>query len=157
MRLDTVKVAAGQTLGAYLTSGWIENVDPASVQDVAIGGFPATTASAKGEEWAYRLYAMRFGGHVYRFIYAAKTMTPAADQTFRDSVGSFRRLSVSEIEGAKPLRIKIITVRSGSTVDSLARHHMANLDHAIQRFRVINGLATGDQVKPGDQVKIIVE
>ncbi len=157
MRLDAVSVPADQTLGAYLTSGWIENVDPASVQDLTVSGFPAASAAAKSEEWAYRLYALRFGSEVYRFIYAAKTMTPAAEQAFRASVDSFRRLSLSEIEAAKPLRLKIVTVRPGDTVESFAQHHMAHLDHAGERFRVINGLGPSEQVKPEGRVKILVE
>jgi predicted Zn-dependent protease len=157
MRLDAVNVPGDQTLGSYLTSGWMENVDPASLQDLTFGGFPATTATAKGQEWSYRLYAMRFGRQVYRFIYAAKNMTPAVDQAFRASLESFRRLSVSESEAAKPLRLKILTVRPGDTVDSLARRHMANLDHPVERFRMINGLGSGEAVKAGEQVKTVME
>jgi predicted Zn-dependent protease len=157
MRLDTVSVPADQTLASYLTSGWMENVDRASLQDLTVGGFPVATATAKGEEWSYRIYAMRFGRAVYRFIYAAKTMTPAADQAFRSSFESFRRLSVSESEAAKPLRLKVLTVRPGDTVDSLARRQMANLDHPVERFRVINGLGSGEPVKAGEEVKTVVE
>lgn len=157
MRLDTVSVPPEQALGAYLTSGWIENTDPASVQDITIGGFPAASAAAQDEQRSLRLYAVRFGRDVYRFIYAAKTMTPAVDQAFRDSVESFRRLGVSELAAAKPLRLKIVTVRPGDTADSLARHHMGNLDHPVERFRLINGLGLSEQVKAGEQVKIVVE
>jgi predicted Zn-dependent protease len=157
LRVDRVSVPAEQTLGAYLTSGWIENPDPASVRDMTISGFPATTASAKGEEWTYRLYALRFGGEVMRFIYAAKHMTPAVDLAFRTSVESFRRLSVAEIEQAKPLRLKIITAGPGDTVESLAQHRMANLDHSVERFRLLNGLAQSEPLKPGERVKIVVE
>ncbi len=44
LRLDVVRVPAEQTLTAYLNSGWIENIDGATVEDVTIGGFPAATA-----------------------------------------------------------------------------------------------------------------
>jgi predicted Zn-dependent protease len=30
-------------------------------------------------------------------------------------------------------------------------------DRPIERFRVLNGLAPGDRIKPGDQVKMVVE
>src|SRR5204862_3001393 len=33
VRLDVVRVPAEQTLSAYLTSGWIENIDPVTVED----------------------------------------------------------------------------------------------------------------------------
>jgi predicted Zn-dependent protease len=32
---------------------------------------------------------------------------------------------------------------------------MAVSDHALERFRVLNGLGLHDRVKPGEQVKIV--
>jgi predicted Zn-dependent protease len=34
---------------------------------------------------------------------------------------------------------------------------MAAPDRALERFRVLNGLAPNERVNPGDQVKLIVE
>ena len=34
---------------------------------------------------------------------------------------------------------------------------MAVADRPVERFRVLNGLAANDRVKPGDQVKVVVE
>src|SRR5271163_4202524 len=156
LRLDVVRVPAEQTLAAYLTSGWIENIDPSTVEDVTINGFPGATAAAKGDQWDFRLYAIRFGSDVYRFIFAAKHRTPDTDRAFRESVGTFRRMSLAEIEEAKPLRLKVVTVAPGDTVERLAGK-MAVADRAVERFRVLNGLEPGDRVKPGSQVKIVVE
>ena len=117
---------------------------------------PAATALARGDQWSFRLYAVRFGSEIYRFIYAAKKRTPDTDRLFRESIDSFRRLSLAEISSAKPLRIRIVTVRPGDTVERLATR-MALIDRQAERFRVLNGLAPGDHLKPGDQVKIVVE
>jgi predicted Zn-dependent protease len=156
LRLDVVRVPADQTLAQYLTSGWIENVDPATVQDLAINGFPAATAVAKGDQWDFRLYAIRFGSDVYRFIFAAKHRTPDTERAFRETVNTFRRMSLSEIEQAKPLRVKIVKVAPGDTVKKLAAR-MATADRAAERFRVLNGLQPGDRLKPGSEVKIVVD
>jgi predicted Zn-dependent protease len=155
LRLDVVRVPSDQTLAAYLVSGWIENIEPKSVQTLTIAGFPAATATASGDEWSFRLYAIRFGNEVYRFIYAAKNRGEAVDRTFRDSIGSFRRMTTAEIRGAKPLRIHIVPVRAGDTVEKLARR--MDTDRQVERFRVLNGLGPTDKVKPGDQVKIVLE
>jgi predicted Zn-dependent protease len=156
LRLDAVRVPAEQSLAAYLGSGWIENVDPGSIEELTFGGFPAATASAKGDQWQFRLYAVRFNGEVYRFIFAAKTRTPEIERSFRESVATFRRLSKSEAEKAKPLRIKIVTVKAGDTIERLASR-MAMIDRQAERFRVLNGLEPGDRLKTGEQVKIVVE
>jgi predicted Zn-dependent protease len=156
VRLDVVRVPAEQTLAAYLTSGWIENIDPSTVEDVTINGFAGATAAAKGDQWDFRLYAIRFGSDVYRFIFATKHRSPESDRIFRESVGTFRRMSLAEIEDAKPLRLQIVTVGPGDTVEKLATR-MAVADRQVERFRVLNGLEPGERLKSGSEVKIVVE
>jgi predicted Zn-dependent protease len=156
LRLDVVKVPAEQSLIDYLNSGWIENIEDGSVEELAINGFPAATATAKGDQWAFRLYVIRFGSEVYRFIFAAKSRTAETDRMFREAVQTFRRLSLHEIQSAKPLRLKVVKMLPGDTVESLATR-MALIDRQVERFRVLNGLEPGERPKPGDFVKIIVE
>ena len=156
MRLDVVRVPAEQTLSDYLKSGWIGTIDDASVEPVTINGFPAATATAKGDQWLFRLYAVRFGSEVYRFIYATRHKTAESDRAFRDSINSFRRMSLAEIEGARPLRIKVVTVTASDTPERLAAR-MATTDRPLQRFLVLNGLTPGQALKPGDRVKIVAE
>src|SRR5262249_37780094 len=119
-------------------------------------GFPAATATARGDQWTFRLYAVRFGSDVYRFVFATKRKSPEFDRAVRDAVGSFRRMALSEIQSTKPLCLKIVSVQSGDTIDRMAGR-MAVADHATQRFMVLNGLQSGQALKPGEQVKIVVE
>jgi predicted Zn-dependent protease len=156
LRLDVVRVPAEQTLAAYLTSGWIEGIEAKTLEETSIGGFPAATAAAKGDQWDFRLYAIRFGSDVYRFIFATKHNSPESDRVFRESVGTFRRMSLAEIESAKPLRLQVITVGPSDTVEKLAMR-MAVPDRQVERFRVLNGLDQGEGLKSGSEVKIVVE
>jgi predicted Zn-dependent protease len=154
MRLDVVSVPAEQSLPDYLKSGWMDNIDTASVASITVNGFPAATATAKGEHWSFRLFAVRFGSDVYRFIFAARTMTAAADRSFQDSVESFRRMSLKESSEIHPLQVRIVTVGRNDNLAKLARR-MAVSDHAIERFRVLNGLGPHDRIKSGEEVKIV--
>jgi predicted Zn-dependent protease len=156
MRFDVVRVPAEQSLGDYLSSGWMENVDKSSTETITINGFPAATATAGGDQWQFRIYALRFGSDVYRFIFAAKQRTPDSDRSFRAAVNSFRRLTLAEIQAARPLRIKVVTVQPGDTVDTLA-HRMQGVERPVERFRVLNGLDARSTVKPRDRVKIVVD
>ena len=156
LRLDVVKVPAEQSLIEYLNSGWIENIENGSVEELSVNGVPAATATAIGNQWAFRLYVVRFGGEVYRFIFAAKKRTPEDDRAFRESIQTFRRLLPQE-RSTKPLRLKIVKVQAGDTTESLSTRMALPLDHQIERFRVLNGLDPDEEVKSGDLVKIIVE
>lgn len=156
MRLDVVRVPDEQSLTDYLNAGWMENVDKTATEDVAVNGFPGATSVARGDQWQFRVYVMRVGSDVYRFIFAARQRTVEADRNFRETVNSFRRLTLAEIQAARPLRIKVITVQPGDTVESLA-NRMASIDRPIERFRILNGLDGKANVKVRDRVKIVID
>ena len=65
-------------------------------------------------------------------------------------------MSIQESNAAKPLRLKLVTVADGDSVEGLASR-MAISDRPLERFRVLNGLEPGERLKTGEQVKIIVE
>lgn len=156
LRLDTVRPKDGQSLSDYLASGWIDGVDTGSVSTLTLNGNEAATAVAKGDEWSFRLYAVKFGGSVYRLIFAARDLSPANDDLFQKTAATFRALTASEIENVHPLRIEITTVRQGDTVASLATR-MVPADRQLERFLVLNGLAESVELVPGDRVKIVVD
>ncbi len=156
LRFDVVQVPAKQSLPDYLTSGWMDNVDQKSVEQFTVNGFPAAGATAKGTEWSFRLYVVRFGSDVYRFIFAAKQPGRLSDKSFRDAVNSFRRMSMQEAQNAKPLRIKVVTVGLRDTIETLSRR-MATGDKKRETFLVLNGLHGGESLAPGSLVKIVVE
>ncbi len=156
LRLDAVRVPAMQTLATYLSSGWIDGVEASSIETLTINGFPAATAVARGEQWSFRLYAIRFGSDVYRIAFAARDLTPALDGAFRTAADTFRRVPVEEARGASPQRISMVRVGLTDTVERFARR-MTVPDRKLDRFLVLNGLERGAKLKLGDLVKIVVE
>jgi predicted Zn-dependent protease len=155
LRLDIVRVPGEQSLTDYLNSGWIDNVDAGSIQEQTINGFPAAAASARGDQWNFRLYAVRFGSEVFRFIFASKRKV-TDDRSFREAVSTFRRMTLNEIEAARPLRLKMVQVQPGDTPERMASR-MAAIDRPLERFLLLNGLQAGQPLKVGEQVKIVVE
>jgi len=156
LRLDAVRVPATTPLATYLSSGWIDGVDAASIQSMNINGFPAATALARGQQWSFRLYAIRFGTDVYRLVFAAREITPQNDQSFRAAADTFRRVAEDEIKNVQPLRISVVRVGLNDTPERLARK-MAVPDKKLERFLVLNGIGKGAKLNFGDRVKIVVE
>ncbi len=156
MRVDVVRVQSEQSLVDYLNSGWMENVDKGSVETVSINGFAGASATASGDQWHFRIYVLRFGSDVYRFIFAAKQKSNESEKAARDAVATFRRLTLAEIKSARPLHLKIATVKPGDTVESLAQR-MAGTDRQLERFRVLNGLEAHETLKAGDKVKLVAD
>jgi predicted Zn-dependent protease len=155
VRLDVVRVPASQALTAYLASGWIDGLAENTVEAVTVNGFQGATAVARGSDWSFRIFVVRFGGEVYRIIYAARDLNGEVDATFRASMESFRRLSSAEA-AVKPQRIRTIRAGEGDTAEVFARR-MQVTDRADERFRALNGLASDEQPRGGELVKIITE
>ena len=67
---------------------------------------------------------------------------------------SFRPLSAAEAAALKPSRIKLVPVRAGDTIDSLARQMQVDREPRAL-FVLLNGLDRGRTLQPGDKVKIV--
>jgi predicted Zn-dependent protease len=156
LRLDAVRVSAEQSLSVYLASGWVDGIDGASIEELTINGFPAATALARGEQWSFRLFAIRFGTDVYRLAFAARNLTPTVDAAFRNAAETFRRVPVEEAKGATPLKISVVRIGLRDTIERLAGR-MAVPDRKLERFLILNGLEKDAKLKLGDKVKVVVE
>jgi predicted Zn-dependent protease len=65
-------------------------------------------------------------------------------------------MTLAESQAARPLHLKVVTVGAHDTVERLASR-MATADRQLERFRVLNGLAPGERLQPGDKVKMVTE
>lgn len=156
LRFDAVELRRGQSLDAYLRSGWIEGLRPETIRLSTINGLNSATGDASAGGWQFKVAVFETGDQVYRFIFASRRggqgFVSAADNT----IATFRRMTAQEISAIEPLRIDVVTVGSGDTVASIARR-MATGGNAQALFRVLNGLSDRDRVRAGDAVKIVVD
>ena len=156
LRLDSVRVPLTTTLQAYLASGWIDGLKQGSVRALTINGLPAATAIAHGNEWNFRLAAIRFGTDVYRIIFATRSLTDALDEGFRNSISTFHRVNAEEAAAAKPTRIQIVTAAFGDTAEGLAARMVGN-DRKVEQFLLLNGIESRSEMSVGERYKLIVD
>jgi predicted Zn-dependent protease len=91
----------------------------------------------------------------YRFAVIAGQIGQAERGHLRSAADSFRRLSTAEAAELRPQRIRLVTVQQGDTIDSFAGR-MAVDRLPREHFITLNGLDRGRELRPGEQVKIIV-
>ncbi|MDZ4737241.1 MAG: M48 family metalloprotease [Rhodospirillaceae bacterium] len=146
----------------YISEQWLSKVQLSNLGSITVNGMDGASATARvatnnGERDAL-LVALRWDQNtIYRFAFLVQPgQMDSMRSAFASTVNSFRRISDAEAATFKPHRIEVITVGSGQTVESLAAQ-MPFPDYRVERFRVLNGLAPGAQVTPGQRVKIIVE
>ena len=121
------------------------------------GATGVTQGAVNGQKADLRVVLIRYDDDtVYQFIFATPPGQDRYSRAFRETTYSFRKLSRSEASGFEPQRVEIVTVRSGDTVESLARRMKGEDEFAEERFRLLNGLDESDRLRPGQKVKIVI-
>ena len=163
MRFDDAKLESDRTDTLnYLVRQWAEGLALQDVERIRVNGMEGATGAARvqtqGGPADLRLVVVRWSAdRVYRFLFLTPPReTRALDTELRRTAFSLRQISESEAAALKPLRIRVIKVRAGDTVESFAER-MAFTDFQAERFRVLNGLGPRDALKTGGLVKIIAE
>lgn len=157
LRLDSVAVTPGTSLETYVKSGWIDGLLESSIETIEVNGMPAVTATARAGEWNFRLAVIQFDDdEVYRLIFATHGLDDTHETAFRASIDSFRKIAPSEALKVKPLRIGIVTAKSGETAASLSSR-MAVSDRPLETFELLNGLDDAAALQPGQRYKLVTE
>ena len=163
MRFDEARLTDPSiTTWRYLRGVWASKVPLNRIERLAIDGLDAVAASTRVRTKSgvrdVRLVAIRAAPErIYRFFFVTppqQTRTFAAP--FRQMMASFRRLSQRQTANLRPLRLRVVEVAPGDTVESLSARMPFN-DFRTERFRVLNGLRPGERPRPGQLMKIVTE
>ncbi len=157
LRFDLVEVPESKPLTEYIASGWVTGLKTETIRTLTVNGMQAATASASADRWDFDVTVVRNNTQIYRFLTAVpKGNTAALEATASKLKSTFRKMTRSEVAQLKPLRIRVMTTGSGDTVPALSARMMGT-DRKLELFRVLNGLALGATVPPGEKVKIVAE
>jgi predicted Zn-dependent protease len=120
-----------------------------------VNGIPAFSsyADVQQQNGVVRLtvYAYEFSAsQAFHFV----TITPVNTSPFTAMYQSVARLSQSEANAIKPRKLRVVTVGSGDTVQTLAGR-MAYKSLQAERFLALNGLRAGATLTRGQRVKIV--
>lgn len=91
----------------------------------------------------------------FRFLTPVKLLSELGPGNLR-TLQSFRTLTATEAAALKPLRIRVVTVKKGDSIATLA-NRMAFERYQAERFSVLNGLEKDAKLVAGQRVKIIAE
>ncbi len=156
LRLDSVPIADSATVAGAIGSGWIDGLKTTSIEPMQIGGLEAATAVAQGQQWSFRLGAVRLNGRLYRLIFAAHTLSPAVDERFKASLESFHLLTPQDSALAAPQKISIVEAANGDTSETLASR-MSFLSEPLDQFLIINGLERGTPLAASQRYKVVAQ
>jgi predicted Zn-dependent protease len=155
LRLDSIAIPDSTPVTSAIGSDWIDGVRTTAIESKKIDGLEAATAIAKGDQWSFRLGAVRLNGRLYRLIYAAHDLSPAVDSRFMASLDSFRLVNAQDSALAAPEKIRIVEATSGDTAETLAAR-MGFLPQWLDQFLILNGLERDAALVPEQRYKIVV-
>lgn len=161
-RLDWVEERRRMTMGDYLTGVWARQHRVEGVERITINGLEAATGTLRGaagrQRVVLRLIAVRSGpATIHRMTFLMpETMVARLSEEFRRTTYSFRRLTPAEAARETPFRLRVRRAQPGENTQSLASR-MPYESHRMQRFQVLNGLDRGQQIRPGQWIKQVVE
>jgi predicted Zn-dependent protease len=154
LRLDNVAVSPSTSLEDQLASGWIDGVKTSSIEALTGGDYPMAIAIAQGDQWSFRLGAVRVGDRVFRLIFAAHALTPPIDARFRASIRSFHRMTAAEMSEAQAQHLRVVEAQAGDTAETMAAR-MSPEERAVGQFLVLNSLDRDGPLVAGQRYKII--
>jgi predicted Zn-dependent protease len=128
---------------------------------LVINGFEAATGvtprSSTSGDVDGRVVAINFPPGMCTFLLVSRAVGPSARaQELFSAAQTFRRLSATEVAQARPLRLAVVPVKPGDTVERLAARGPADEGYRLGRFLLLNGLQPGDRLTPGQRVKTVV-
>jgi predicted Zn-dependent protease len=151
-------------LGAYLQqafqsiAGQNARIAYGEPRGTTINGFPAAYSTARVNTQSGQvdltIVAYRWDSDT---AYHFAMITPAGSGLgpFAPMVESLTRIGAAEAAAIRPRVIDVVTVGPRDTVAGLAAR-MAYNDHKEERFRVLNGLGSGAELRAGQKVKLVV-
>lgn len=141
---------------AFRAVGGNTQLNYGQIQRTTVNGLPAAYATARV---ATRQQTLDVTVFAYSFAnnraYHFAAITPAGrSDLFTPMYQSVRRLSGVESASIRPRRLRVVTIRRGDSVQTLAGR-MAYSDYRVERFLALNGLSANTVLTPGQKVKIV--
>ena len=158
VKFDSASKAPGQSIDHYLVDEWAAAFALEDIASFKIAGLAAASARTRLQGLATRIVAIEAGPRqVYRFLAGVpEQVKEQYEAPLAEMFQSFRLMSVAEAADFHLLRVHVVAVTEGMTLENLAAQ-MAFADAQVARFRLLNGLADTDELIVGDWVKLIVE
>ena len=137
-----------------------EGIDALSTSTASINGLPAAVGrfNVQTEQAVLSGYAafIQLDETTYRILaYTPQTNIGSYDGTFRQAIGSFRRLTDPAALAVKPNLVRLVQIRSAMTITQFQQQYPSSIP--IEQLAVINGAAAASTSFPaGSWLKRVV-
>jgi predicted Zn-dependent protease len=142
---------------AYLRSTWAPGKKLSGFQNLTIDGRKAALGTLKTQNGIAVLLAIDGGEkQIMRFgVLAPRGRESDAEAAMAGVRRAIDFLTPSEVSAIRPYRLRVVTVKPGQSVSTLAGLMRGPIKDKEGLFRVLNGLQKNEQIAAGARVKLI--
>jgi len=146
----------------YITEEWAAKLRLGNAERITVNGMAGATAAGRvqSEKGAVdlRLVAVQYEPQrMFRLLFQTPTnQTAQLAESLQRMTYSFRRIDAKQAGAVKPLRVRVVQVKSGDTPQTMA-NRMRVPQAPLEYFLTMNGLKSGEPLRPGELVKIVSE
>ena len=132
-----------------------------TVEQIEIDGMKAAmgTIEIRAEVPSHiYFFAVRFNRRqIFRFqVVVPDSFSETMVKRIKESPMSLRLLTNLEAKAWRPIRLKVVTVTTDTTMEALAAR-MRLVDHPVDWLMALNGLTPGTRLQPGQKIKILAQ
>lgn len=144
----------------FIREIWMKDAPLQNLEKITVNGMNGAAASFAGtvnnQPMTIQLVAIQWKpGTIARFQIALPQNSSSQLVTdLKAATYSFRAMSAQEIQTVKPYRVTLVTAGAGDTVASLAARQPFT-EFSQDRFRLLNALKPGEEIKPGVTYKLV--
>ncbi len=136
-----------------------EGIESDRLETGSLDGLPTVSATFRAQtdeaELQGKAAFVEYRGYTYQLLgYTTEKLWAQYQDIIVNTIGSFRRLTDSKILKVQPMHLKIVTVRSTSTLGELAKQEGSSVQ--IETLAIINQTDASAVLRAGDRVKMVI-
>lgn len=159
MKLDSESADPQASVNEFLNQEGITTLEKSST---STDGLPAYNAIATGQtedgtQIKFYVYALEYGGTIYRFLnYTNLDQFATYEPRFREITNGFSRLRDSNILNIQPVRLQAFKTNRSGTFESYLPDNFEGMPIEItpKDLAILNQVELGDRIEAGTWIKI---
>lgn len=159
MTLDSESAGAEASVNEFLNQ---EGITTLAKSDIKSNGLTAFRAEATGQTQdgtylKFYLYAIEYGGSIYRFLnYTTAEKYGTYASRFDEITSGFRKLTDSDILNIQPVRLQVVKANRSGSFHSFLPANLESLSITVspEDLAIMNQVGLDDQINTGTWLKV---
>jgi predicted Zn-dependent protease len=159
MTLDSQSAGAEASVNEFLNQEGITTLGRSNTESNGLAAYhaEATGQTQDGTQLKFYLYAIDYGGSIYRFLnYTTVEKYGTSASHFNEITGGFRELTDQDILNIQPVRLQAVKTSRSGTFQSFLPTNLENFSISVspEDLAIMNQVELDEQISTGTWLKL---